>query len=68
MARGQPSSATLYGKHTCPGEDIHAIIDMHGINREMGCLDVVRPDHYIANVLPLVRFEELPAFFAGVLR
>ena len=28
---------------------------------------VVRPDQYTAHVLPLVGFDELAAFFAGVL-
>jgi phenol 2-monooxygenase (NADPH) len=44
------------------------IFDMRRINRETGCMVVVRPDQYIANVLPLDGCEELSAFFAGVLR
>ena len=44
------------------------IYDMRGIHRERGCLIVVRPDQYVANVLPLDAREELSAFFAGVLR
>ena len=44
------------------------IFDMRGINREKGCMVVVRPDQYVAHVLPLDGFEELSAFFAGVLR
>ncbi len=28
---------------------------------------VVRPDHYVANVLPLSATDELGAFFAGLL-
>ena len=44
------------------------IYDMRGINREQGCMLVVRPDQYVANVLPLDGFDELAAFFAGVLR
>lgn len=43
------------------------IFDMRGIQREKGCMIVVRPDQYTANVLPLDGFEELSAFFAGVL-
>ncbi len=38
------------------------------VNRETGCMVVVRPDQYIANVLPLDGTAELAAFFAGVLR
>ncbi|WP_127806590.1 FAD-dependent monooxygenase [Hydrogenophaga sp. NH-16] len=45
--------------------DIYA---MRGIDRDRGCLIVVRPDQYVANVLPLDAREELSAFFAGVLR
>lgn len=44
------------------------IYDMRGIDRERGCLIVVRPDQYVANVLPLDAREELSAYFAGVLR
>lgn len=44
------------------------IYDMRGIHRERGCLIVVRPDQYVANVLPLEAHEELSAYFAGVLR
>jgi phenol 2-monooxygenase (NADPH) len=43
------------------------IYDMRGIDREKGCLIVVRPDQYVANVLPLDARDELSAFFAGVL-
>jgi phenol 2-monooxygenase len=41
---------------------------MRGINREQGCMIVVRPDQYVANVLPLDGFDALAAYFAGVLR
>lgn len=44
------------------------IFEMRGINRDTGCMVVVRPDQYVANVLPLDGFEELAAFFAGFLR
>ena len=43
------------------------IFDMRGIDRERGCMVVVRPDQYIAHVLPLDAYAELSAFFAGVL-
>ena len=45
--------------------DIYA---MRGIDRDKGCMVVVRPDQYVANVLPLDDFAGLSAFFAGVLR
>ena len=44
------------------------IFDMRGINREKGCMIVVRPDQYVSHVLPLDGFEELSAFFTGVLQ
>jgi phenol 2-monooxygenase len=44
------------------------IFDMRGINRDKGCLIVVRPDQYVANVLPLDSYEALSSYFAGVLR
>lgn len=43
------------------------IYDMRGIDREKGCMIVVRPDQYIANVLPLDGYQSLSEFFGGVL-
>ena len=44
------------------------IFDMRGIDRDKGCMVVVRPDQYVAHVLPLDGFDELSAFFAGILK
>lgn len=44
------------------------IFDMRGIDRERGCIIVVRPDQYVAHVLPLDGFAALSAFFARILR
>lgn len=44
------------------------IFDMRGIDRARGCMVVVRPDQYIAHVLPLDAYAELSAFFDGFLR
>jgi 3-hydroxybenzoate 4-monooxygenase len=41
------------------------IFDLRGIDRRQGALVVVRPDQYIAHVLPLDGHGELAAFFAG---
>ena len=38
------------------------IFDLRGIDRD-GVVVVVRPDHYVANVLPLAATDELGAFF-----
>ncbi|GAB4359089.1 MAG: FAD-binding monooxygenase [Oricola sp.] len=43
------------------------IFEMRGIDREKGCMVVVRPDQYVAHVLPLDGYRELSAFFAGFL-
>ena len=43
----------------------HDIFTMRGINRERGCMVVVRPDQYIAHVLPLDGYAQLAAFFDG---
>lgn len=43
------------------------IYDMRGIERGQGCMIVVRPDQYIAHVLPLDAYDELSAFFASIL-
>ncbi|MCV0397634.1 MAG: FAD-binding monooxygenase [Rhizobiaceae bacterium] len=41
------------------------IFDIRGIDRERGAMVVVRPDQYIAHVLPLDAYAELADFFAG---
>ena len=55
-----------YEKVFCPdvknGPDI---FDLRGIDRAQGALVVVRPDQYIAHVLPLDAYEALGSFFAG---
>jgi phenol 2-monooxygenase/3-hydroxybenzoate 4-monooxygenase len=44
------------------------IFDLRGIDRQQGALVVVRPDQYIAHVLPLRAHEALAQFFAGFMR
>jgi phenol 2-monooxygenase/3-hydroxybenzoate 4-monooxygenase len=55
-----------YDKVFCPdlknGPDI---FDLRGIDRGQGALVVVRPDQYIAHVLPSDAHQALAAFFAG---
>ena len=46
------------------GQDIFTL---RGIDRRQGCLVAVRPDQYVAHVLPLDAHAELAAFFAGFL-
>lgn len=44
------------------------IFELRGIAREQGALVVVRPDQYIAHVLPLDAHGALAAFFAAFMR
>jgi phenol 2-monooxygenase len=44
------------------GNDIFA---MRGIDRDAGCMVVVRPDQYVAHVLPLDGYKALASFFEG---
>ena len=53
-----------YEKMFCPDvkNDIFA---MRGIDRDAGCMVVVRPDQYVAQVLPLDGYEQLASYFDG---
>jgi phenol 2-monooxygenase len=55
-----------YEKMFCPdlrgGNDIFAV---RGIDREAGCMVIVRPDQYVAHVLPLDGTRQLAAYFDG---
>jgi phenol 2-monooxygenase len=44
------------------GQDIFT---MRGIDRERGCMVIVRPDQFVGHVLPLDGFAELAAYFDG---
>ncbi|WP_309069292.1 FAD-binding monooxygenase [Microbacterium sp.] len=61
-----PFGVTDYEKvyAAAPTDDI---FDARGISRD-GAIVVVRPDHYVANVLPLDATEALADFFAGIFR
>jgi phenol 2-monooxygenase (NADPH) len=58
-----------YEKAFCPdlknGPDIFTL---RGIDRGRGALVVVRPDQYVANVLPLEAHDELADFFGAFLK
>lgn len=53
-------------KMFCP-EQGSDIFDMRGIDRDAGCLLIVRPDQYVAHVLPLGDHQGLAGFFARFL-
>lgn len=55
-----------YEKAMCPDlKGAQDIFDLRGIDRVQGALVVVRPDQYIAHVLPLGAHQALADFFAG---
>jgi phenol 2-monooxygenase len=54
-----------YEKVFCPDLKSGDIFDQRGIDRSVGSIVVVRPDQFVANVLPLNAHEELAAFFRG---
>jgi phenol 2-monooxygenase len=51
----------------CPDPAAGDVFDLRGVDRDRGAVVVVRPDQYVACVLPLDEHEELERFFAGVL-
>ena len=62
-----------YEKAFCALEDAKQnpsqnIYTLRGIDRAQGCLVVVRPDQYIAHILPLGDTDALAAFFGGFMR
>ena len=44
------------------------IFEMRGVDRDAGCLVVIRPDQYVATILPLDGTTELGEFLAGIFR
>ncbi|GGI27242.1 FAD-binding monooxygenase [Bradyrhizobium guangdongense] len=53
-----------YEKMFCPDlKSGHDVFTMRGIDRKVGCMVVVRPDQYVAQVLPLEDFTALTAYF-----
>jgi phenol 2-monooxygenase (NADPH) len=56
-----------YEKIYCPDfKNDNDIFDMRGINRDKGCIVIVRPDQYVAHILPLDAYEELEKFFSEI--
>jgi phenol 2-monooxygenase len=57
-----------YEKVFCPDfKKEQNIFDMRGIDRNQGCIIIVRPDQYISDVLRLDDFTGLTNFFSAVL-
>jgi phenol 2-monooxygenase len=66
-----PRKGTLglidYEKAFCPEPRAGDVFELRGIDRETGCMVVVRPDQYVAHVLPLDGHAALADFLAGIL-
>jgi phenol 2-monooxygenase (NADPH) len=56
-----------YEKAFCADPKAGDVFELRGVDRGAGCMVVVRPDQYVAHVLPLDAHEELADFFAGIL-
>ncbi|WP_020497487.1 FAD-dependent monooxygenase [Sciscionella marina] len=66
LPRKGPYGLIDYEKVFCPDPALD-IFERRGIDRQCGALVLVRPDQYIAHVLPLDAHEELTHFLRGVL-
>jgi phenol 2-monooxygenase len=66
-----PRKGTLglvdYEKAFCADAAAGDIFELRGIDREQGCMVLVRLDQYVAHVLSLVGHQELADFLSGVL-
>ena len=56
-----------YEKLFCPDPEADDIFDLRDVDRDTGCMVVVRPDQYVSHVLPLREHAALADFFAGIL-
>ncbi|WP_346618401.1 FAD-binding monooxygenase [Blastococcus montanus] len=56
-----------YEKAFCPDPAAGDVFALRGIDREQGCMVLVRPDQYVAAVLALDAHRELTDLLAGVL-
>ena len=56
-----------YEKVFCADPKAGDVFDLRRVSRDTGCVVVVRPDQYVAHVLPLQAHEALTDFFAGIL-
>jgi phenol 2-monooxygenase (NADPH) len=56
-----------YEKAFCADPRAGDVFDLRGIDRNAGCVVVVRPDQHVAHVLPLDAHDGLTDFFAAVL-
>ena len=58
-----------YEKIFCADSKVEEdIFDLRGINRNSGCVVIVRPDQYVGQILPLETRDELTNYFSGIFR
>ncbi len=57
-----------YEKMFCPDSRRGDIFELRKVDRKRGALVVVRPDQYVAHVLPLEEHDGLADFFRGFMR
>ena len=66
-----PETGTLqltdYEKVFCAMKGQGDFFDQRGINRQTGCIVIVRPDQYVAEILPMDATQRIVAFFDSVL-
>ena len=58
---------TDYEKAFCPDNKAADIFDLRGVDRREGAVVLVRPDQYVADVLPLDACRDIETFFDGIL-
>ena len=56
-----------YEKVFCPDPKAGDIFDLRGIDRDTGCMVIVRPDQYVSHVLPLDAHQALEGFFSDII-
>lgn len=57
-----------YEKIFCPDPKSVDLFEARGIARDTGAMIIVRPDQYVAHVLPLDATDALSSFFSGCLQ
>jgi phenol 2-monooxygenase (NADPH) len=67
LPRKGPFGLVDHEKAFCPDPKADDVFTLRGIDREQGCMVLVRPDQYVAQVLPLDAHDELADFLSGVL-
>jgi phenol 2-monooxygenase (NADPH) len=67
LPRKGPFGLVDHEKAFCPDPKADDVFALRGIDRDRGCMVLVRPDQYVAHVLPLDAHDELADFLSGVL-